>query len=130
MSFERFLTEENHHQRAVATYMKLQWSKVKWFHPMNEGKRGKYEQFLVKILGVSKGVPDVMIPKSIFINIGDQRVIKYAGLAIELKSKKGKTTKEQDEWLEYLDGEGWYTAISNNSEKSIALIDDYLKESL
>ena len=56
----------------------------------------------MKQAGYKKGFPDVMI----YEPCGP-----YHGLAIELKSKGGKTTKEQKEWCSELNERGYKSTI-------------------
>ena len=72
----------------------------------------------LKAEGVKSGVPDVCLP----IPRG-----RYHGLYIELKAGKNKTTKNQDFWLEALDGYGYYTAVCHGWEAATKVIVDYLE---
>jgi len=56
--------------------------------------------------GLKKGVPDIICP---YPNK------QFCGLAIEMKSPKGKTTPEQENWLHNLQLVGWQTAVCYSS---------------
>ena len=76
--YQKYLTKEHKLQHAVITYLKFNYPGKLFTHVPNEGKRSRWEQFLIKYLGVSPGVPDLMI-----FDPND----KYNGLAIEFKIK-------------------------------------------
>ena len=79
--YQKYLTKEHKLQHAVITYLKFNYPGKLFTHVPNEGKRSRWEQFLIKYLGVSPGVPDLMI-----FDPND----KYNGLAIEFKIKYNK----------------------------------------
>ena len=69
-------------------------------------------------MGLKKGMPDLMIYK---------RTEFFVGLAIELKSKKGRASPEQKEVLQELKNQGWKTFIINNIDDFMREVDDYMK---
>lgn len=69
--------------------------------------------------GLRKGIPDLFIP-----------VAKngYHGLFIEMKRVKGSTTsKEQKEWIEKLNNNGYKAIICKGSQVAISEIENYFK---
>ena len=106
----------------------IQWSETvrrrypgvdRIYHIPNGGKRNAAEAAHFKRLGVKPGVPDLCLPVA-------RR--GYHGLYVEMKSKKGKTTEKQDEWLEHLSSEGYLTAVCFSAEQAIKVIEDYLRK--
>ncbi|MES1926549.1 VRR-NUC domain-containing protein [Salinisphaera sp. T31B1] len=63
-------------------------------HPAVAGK--------LKAEGVRKGVPDLCLP------VARQG---YHGLYVEMKTTKGRTSPEQRDWIERLQGEGYRAAV-------------------
>lgn len=71
------------------------------FHVPNGGLRSKSEAKRFKACGVKSGVPDLFLPVA---RNGSN------GLFIELKTEKGKVSKEQKFWIDELNKQG-YTAV-------------------
>lgn len=91
------------------------------FHPANGGYRNKIEAARLKGLGVRSGVPDVILPCR-------GRDPSYIGLAIELKSPKGRVSDAQQEWGRRLVSAGWYWTVARSFDEARATICDYLGE--
>jgi hypothetical protein len=81
-------------------------------HPANElvGQVSKGRAAELKRLGVSAGVPDILI--------FDRR----ADVAIEFKGPRGSPSKYQRVWLELLEKRGWSVAVVRTSEEAKAFI--------
>jgi hypothetical protein len=62
----------------------------------------------MKEAGYSKGVPDMLVyePRGM-----------YAGLAIEVKTEKGRASDEQKEWIRNLNNRGWRAEICQGFEE-------------
>lgn len=78
---------------SVAKYLNILQAQghLLWFHPANGGSRNVIEAVKLKRMGVSAGVPDiVLIPR-----MGPV-------LFIELKSESGRVSPEQQAWMEAL----------------------------
>lgn len=108
-------TYEDELQYATAQYLDLQgW---RWTHfPAGEYRPGKVGAKL-KRMGLKRGVPDVLIFEPGKYRVAGQR---YSGVAIELKSPKGKPTKEQQEWLAALKDRGWSVHVCRTINEVIA----------
>ena len=111
---------ENVIHKAVVDYLNLQYPESLWVHVPSEGKRTRFEQFVAKMLGLKAGVPDLLI-------FDEDYFMRYRGLAIELKSAKGKLTENQKEFLKQLENRKWKTAVCYDSETAINIIDEYFK---
>lgn len=94
-------------------YPDLQWM----YHIPNGGKRSITTAKRLKAEGVKPGVPDVCLP----VPKGE-----YHGLYIEMKARKNKTTKNQDEWLTALSSNGYSTAVCYGWEEAVGVIKRYL----
>lgn len=99
----------------VARYPELQLM----FHVPNEGKRSVVLGRQMKRMGLKTGVPDVILP----VPKG-----RYHGLAIEMKSLKGKPTAAQLIWIENLRAVGWRAAICHGWKDAADTVWAYLHE--
>lgn len=106
---------EAQEQIAVIEYCELKGYPV--FHIPNEGKRSIYTGANLKRQGLRKGVPDLCIPRA----VGD-----FHGLYIEMKSKEGKLSREQMQWLQLLQSEGFCALCCYGADKAIELIELYM----
>ena len=87
-------------------------------HTPNEGKRNVYNGARLKREGLRKGFPDI----SLYCPVG-----RYHGLMIEMKRKKGSTiTKEQKEWIEKLNAQGYAAVFAYGCEQAWDVIEKYL----
>lgn len=110
---------------------KEQCALIKWFdmqYPAYKGRlfaipNGGHRHIRVaaklKAEGVRAGVPDLFLPI---------QAKGFGGLFIELKAKNGRPTEKQLDWLEYLSGEGYLTALCMGSQAAIDTIKSYLGE--
>ena len=114
--FEKYLKGEDLLQRAVMNYLIMQYPDAIFTHPMNEGKRSKFEQYKMKYLGAKPGIPDLLVfsPNKYF-----------GGLAIELKYKYNKPTENQKKWFKWLKKCNWSVHCHNNFDDCVQTIDNY-----
>jgi hypothetical protein len=119
--FQKYLGKEDHLQHAVMEYLRVQYPNSLAIHVPNEGKRSPFAQFKFKYLGGMQGIPDVIVFK---------QTASYAGLAIELKVKPNKPTKNQTEFLDKLSDSGWFATWVNSFEAAKEVIDQYLSDDL
>lgn len=119
--YMRYLGPEDHLHRAVLNYIGLQYPKALITHPANEGKRSPFERFKLKYLGVTSGIPDILIftPSN-----------QFNGLAIELKAGYNKPSPNQKKWLKDLESCNWFTVWLNDFDKCKIVIDQYFKNEL
>jgi hypothetical protein len=116
--FNKFLGPESKLQIAVGGYLKLQYPKVVWLHPPNEGARTKYERYLAKQLGLKAGASDMIIlhPNK-----------HFHGLIIELKIAPNKPTPLQNHFLLQLQNVGYSCHVVYTFDDAKSIIDDYMK---
>ena len=119
--YEKYLGGEDKLQRAIINYLTMQYSDAIFTHPMNEGKRTKFEQYKMKYLGAKPGIPDLLIftPNA-----------HFSGLAVELKYKYNKPTDNQKKWLKWLENCKWAVYWTNNFDDCVNVIDKYFKNEL
>ena len=86
------------------------------------GQYQKYHSQRIKMKksGYKSGFPDLFIyePRG-----------KYNGLAIELKTLKGRATEKQKDWIKKLNDRGYLASICKGWDEAIKLIDIYFNES-
>lgn len=84
----------------------------------NGGHRNKITGARLKLSGVRKGFPDMMLLKP----SGG-----YFGLFIELKrTKGGSVSAEQIDWLHWLNQQGFMAAVCKGADEARKTIQDYL----
>lgn len=76
-------------------------------HSPNGGKRDGLTGGQLKALGVKPGFPDLILPAP---------SKTHPGLAIEMKSDKGRASPEQSAWLAHLSAHGWDTHILRSAD--------------
>lgn len=89
------------------------------FHIPNGGKRSKTEAIRFKAMGVKAGVPDLCLP----VPKGG-----YAGLYIEMKFDKNKTTRNQDEWINNLRQQGYKVEVCWGGISATKILEEYLQQ--
>lgn len=85
----------------------------------NGGLRTVQEGVRLKMEGVQKGVPDLVLP----IARGG-----FHGLYLELKAAGGRTSREQDGWLAFLDDQGYRVAVAWTVERAFDILVDYMTQ--
>lgn len=120
--FAKSLGKEDILQACVAEYVNQKYPDVLFHHSPNEGKRGKFAQWKIKLF-VVRSMPDVMIYKPRFKADGK---IRYCGCAIELKIKPNKLSDKQAEVLLELEQAGWQQNVCYDFSSAVRIIDNYL----
>jgi hypothetical protein len=117
-------TYEDGLQRAVAQYLDMQgWL---WCHVANERKTSTRQGAALKRKGVKPGVPDVLIFEH-WQDGPDGPWDANFGVAIELKSAKGRVTPEQRKWLADLFERGWRTSVCRTLDEVIDLCERIIR---
>tara|TARA_R110000744_G_scaffold183983_1_gene303384 strand:- start:47 stop:421 length:375 start_codon:yes stop_codon:yes gene_type:complete len=121
--------QEEEVQKAVVKYLKLRYPKVRYCASLG-GIRTSFKQAVkAKATGYVKGFPDLQICMPT-----EKRGIGgggYHGLFLEIKKdKKSYPTKEQKEWVAYLNSVGYYAKVTKGIDECIETIDDYLNNKL
>lgn len=88
--FSRRLRPEDKLHANVCQYILFKYPGAVIHHSPNEGKRSAFECYMLKVLHVSSGWPDLIV------------VYRSKIIAIELKEGKNKMTQNQRRWLEIL----------------------------
>jgi len=92
----------------------------------NEGKRSYQYASKMKREGLKKGVSDLFLayPKSATLNETGAFCF-FGGMFIEVKSRKGKLTEEQAQFITFMSGK-YICAVINSVDEGIQTIKDYL----
>lgn len=85
-------------------------------HIPNEGKRSYAAGAALRRGGLRRGFPDLFIPLALK---------GYHGLFIEMKSRGGRVSAEQKEWLQRLSASGYCCAICYGADEAIRVIKKY-----
>ena len=117
-SCDKKLPSEHAEQVTLIDWMEVHHPDVRIFAIPNGGKRGKLEAMRLQAEGVSPGVPDLMIPTPRG---------HYHGLFVEMKrTKGGSVSKEQKDWIAYLQAQGYRAIVCRGFEESKREIECYL----
>lgn len=109
--------KEDDLQIAVVNMLWLRYKKYIWYHVPNGGKRNAAEAAKFKRMGVMAGVSDVIF---------DEPVNGYSGLRIELKTKNGKLSESQMNFLNKATDKGYLCAVVYSFDAARQLIENYL----
>lgn len=91
---------------------------IRLFHVPNGGSRHAAEAARMKKIGVEPGVPDLCIPTM---------AGGYGALFLEVKSKNGKPTPKQLDWIGYLNGQGYLALTAWGADHGMMLIREYVE---
>lgn len=117
---------EQQHQQAVIKWSQQPHIRGKWpelklmFHIPNERYCTPAQGKQLKLAGVRKGVPDLCLPVA---------RKDYHGLYIELKTETGRTSYEQNFWIEQLTAQGYFVHVAHGWESAVRVIEWYLYKS-
>lgn len=120
----RFNTPSEHDEQTAlidwTVLMHTKWPELKlFFHIPNEGKRSPAAALRLLSEGMKRGVPDNFLP----VPRG-----RYHGLWIELKrTKNSSATKEQKQWIEDLNAQGYMAVVCKGWEAASKVIEKYLE---
>lgn len=89
------------------------------YHVPNGGKRSATEAARFKAMGVKAGVPDLVLP----VPRGG-----YAGLYIEMKYGKNKTTETQNNWIHDLTIQKYRVVVCWGGREATAVLEEYLQK--
>ena len=114
---------EAQEQETLIAWIRVQrpWLLDYTIYIMNERKTSVHYGSRLNRMGRLKGASDLFIlwPTS-----------KYFGLFIEMKSRKGKPTKAQIDFIERVNKIGYYGRVCYGAEEAIALVTLYLLNEL
>tara|TARA_R110000824_G_C14800805_1_gene634353 strand:- start:176 stop:574 length:399 start_codon:yes stop_codon:yes gene_type:complete len=129
--------QEEEVQKGVVKYLKLKYPKAKYCASLG-GIRTSFKQAVkAKATGYVKGFPDLQIcvPMERGVEGEEGSTLEgrgvYHGLFLEIKKdKKSYPTKEQKEWIEYLNEQGYCARVTKGLDESMQTIDDYFNKKI
>ena len=110
-------------QSEVVRYISLQYPKARYCASLGGIYTGPRQAMKAKRTGYSKGFPDLFLYESRTMD-----GITYHGLALEIKTLKGRATIEQKEWIEALNERGFKAEVVKGLPAILKLIDSYMNE--
>lgn len=113
--FDRYLKPENCLQISVCRYIALQYPKAAVHHSPMEGKRTKFEQYLLKRMGSKSGFPDLFI------------MCNKSVLVLELKIGRNKPTDNQKWWLDAFAENGISSHVCYTFDDAKEIIDNWMR---
>ena len=107
-------------QAAFHKYMRLRYPDVMAFSvPNGAWLKGNYGMAMrLKSEGMVSGIPDYWIIKK-------SKCGSYSGLVIEFKCGNNKTSKQQSEFISYLNDNGFRAVVCYSCDEAIYEIDNY-----
>ncbi len=135
--------DEHTHQKAVIKWAndmvkfqpKKYWMLEFLYAVPNGARTARSVANRLKAEGMKAGVPDLVLPYRIF-HWTDRKWKTggtfFPGVYIEMKSKdtKGRVSKDQKKWIEYLSGQGYKVEVCWNAVEAIKVLEGYLNDSL
>lgn len=92
----------------------------------NGGNRSITEALRLKKEGVKKGVSDLFLSFPLWRDGYMVDFYEACGLWIEVKSKKGKLSKSQEDWIVLMIAHGYEARVVYSVDQGIQVIKDYL----
>ena len=109
---------EDQEQAWLVAWLRREHPSVRIFSIPNGGGRSKAQGAILKATGTSPGVPDLMIPAPRG---------QHHGLFVEMKrTKGGSVSKEQKDWIAYLQAQGYQAIVCRGFEEAKREIECYL----
>nr|MCK4930412.1 VRR-NUC domain-containing protein [Nanoarchaeota archaeon] len=111
---------EDEIQSRTVDYMKLVYPKA-WYCASLGGQYQQYysQRNRAKRTGYIKGFPDLQI----LTGRGG-----FFGMFIEIKTHKGRATKQQEDWIQYLNDNNYYAVIGKGLPMILDEIDKYMNK--
>ncbi len=105
-------------QTSIIKYLNLKYPKLLYCASAGGVRTSMTQAKKMKATGYVKGFPDLFIyePRE-----------KYHGLAIEIKTIKGRPSKSQIDWKDKLNNKNYKAIITYGFDQTIKEIDKYLK---
>ena len=97
----------------IVLVSELRKRKIVFCSVPNGGYRGKREAVRLKMSGVEKGVPDLLIFDP------PPNETEKSGVALELKVKGGRVSKDQKRWLGLLEERGWEVLVCYGASEAL-----------
>jgi len=106
-------------QEKAITYLQWTYPDTRYCASLGGIRTGYKQAVKAKRTGYKKGFPDLQICEA----RGG-----YFGMYIEIKTHKGYPTKEQKEWIKYLNEKNYYAVVAKGLPMVLDEIDKYMKQ--
>ena len=110
---------EDRLQSEIIKYIKFQYPKARYCASAGGIRTNISQGRKMKATGYVKGMPDLQIMEA---------KGGYFGLFLEIKTYKGRATKEQKEWIEDLNDRGYKAAIVKGLQEALETLDNYMNQ--
>lgn len=123
---------EHDHQVTVIEWCELMAQKkypmLRWLYACPNGARVSWKTAKkLKAEGMKAGVPDLCLPYPAYNGIEySPPDVKYHGLYIEMKTKGGRVSPEQKEYIKFLLSVGYQVNVCWTADEAIKAIEEYL----
>lgn len=101
---------------AVVLTAWLRGASLLFLHVPNEGKRSGRTGAFLRRTGLAKGAPDYLV-------FTPPPLVDVRGVAIELKSLRGRATPEQRQWLADLESAGWAAQVCRGWRAAVEFLE-------
>lgn len=113
--------KESQIQTAIINYIKLQYPKVLYCASAGGLRTSIKQARMMKATGYVRGTPDI----AVYEPIG-----KFHSLFLEVKTLKGRPTKEQLWWRDELNKRGFISEIVYGFDEAKIILDKYLNNQI
>lgn len=114
----------------IEVVKRLRAAGVAFFHVANERRTSPRQGAKLKAMGVSAGVPDLIIvcPEQKPPAVVDAAMARYPGcrtFALELKADRGRLSEPQRAWLDTMSSAGWEIAVTYGLTEAVDQLTDW-----
>ena len=117
-------------QKSIVNYIQLQYPNTLYCASAGGLRTSMTQAIKMKASGYKKGFPDLAIFEPKVVNPEVDPFIYFHGLFLEVKTKKGRPTKEQLWWRDELNKRGYVAEIVYGYSEAVAVIDRYLNNKI
>ena len=114
----------------------IQWAKhheseypmLKWLiHIPNGGRRDRKEAAVLRQMGVKSGVSDLFLPFPAYSHIDK---FSNHGLFIEMKYGDNKVSRDQQQFLNDMEENGYYVAVCYSYNQAVKVLEGYITSTI
>ena len=116
-----------------ARSVECDYPELRWLHAIpNGGKRHPATASRLKREGVRRGIPDLFLPTPVYYGVLKTRSIVLPvdcshGLYIEIKTRKGRLTAEQQQFFEDASANGYVCRLARSLSEFKQIVTEYLR---
>ena len=117
-NMQRITMKEQELQESFVRYIALKYKGIRYCASLGGIRTSMTQAIKAKKSGYVKGTPDIQVMSA----RGG-----FHGLFMELKTSKGRATKEQKEWINDLVAAGYYAEVCKGIDHAMDCLDTYMK---